>query len=244
MLYFVFLHENSTMTELNKEKVVLNWSSGKDAAMTYHILRDNKEYEAVQLLTTVNAEQDRVVMHGVREELLDAQAERMNIPLRKIKLPPSPEHEVYSHAMENAMNELKAAGIYTAAFGDIFLDDLKEYREQQLKQVGVKGIFPLWKKNTTELVKQVEDAGIEAMIVCANAKLMSKGFLGRKLDRDLLNDLPKDVDPCGENGEFHTFVYNAPYFSSPISIKKGTIVERHYKNEAGDSGFYFLDVML
>lgn len=243
MFYFVFLHENSTMTELNKKKAVLNWSSGKDAAMAYHLLQQSNEYKVVQLLTTVNAEQDRVVMHGVREELLDAQADRIGVPLKKIKLPPSPDHEGYSNAMQEAMNELKESEIYTSVFGDIFLEDLKEYREQQLNGVGMQGLFPLWKRDTTELVRQVEDAGIEAMIVCANAKLLGKEFLGRKLDRSLLNDLPAGVDPCGENGEFHTFVYNAPFFKSPIVVKKGTIVERTYKNEA-DSCFYFLDLEL
>lgn len=244
MFYFVLLHENSTMTELNKEKVVLNWSSGKDAAMAYRFLQDSKHYNVVQLLTTVNAEQDRVVMHGVREELLDAQAERMGIPLKKIKLPPSPDHDVYSSVMKENLNELKSSGIHTAAFGDIFLEDLKEYREKQLEQVGMKGIFPLWEMNTTRLVKLVEDVGIEAIIVCTNAELLGKEFLGRKLNRDLLDDLPDNVDPCGENGEFHTFVYNAPFFSNSIPVKMGEVVERTYKNEAGDSGFYFLDLML
>lgn len=232
------------MTELNKKKAVLNWSSGKDAAMAYHLLQQSNEYKVVQLLTTVNAEQDRVVMHGVREALLDAQADRIGVPLKKIKLPPSPDHEVYSNAMQEAMNELKESEIYTSVFGDIFLEDLKKYREQQLNGVGMQGLFPLWKRDTTELVQQVEDAGIEAMIVCTNARLLGEEFLGRKLDRSLLNDLPTGVDPCGENGEFHTFVYNAPFFKSPIAIKKGTIVERTYKNEAGDSGFYFLDLEL
>ncbi len=225
-------------------KVVLNWSSGKDAALAYHMLKEG-DYKVVQLLTTLSEEHDRVFMHGVREKLLDMQAERMSLPLLKVKLPASPVDDLYRQAMLSNLTRLKEQGIAAAAYGDIFLEDLKVYREQQLAQVEMEGIFPLWKRDTRELVKLVEDAGIEAIIVCVNEKYLGKEFLGMKIGRDFLDKLPKNVDPCGEKGEFHTFVHNAPYFSSPIPIVTGDIVHKTYKAPEGsmwDTGFYFLDV--
>lgn len=226
---------------------VLNWSSGKDAALAYKLLCDEGRYNVAHLLTTVNEEHDRVVMHGVREELLDAQANRMGLPLIKVKLPATPTDDAYKQAMQNTLTGLKAQGIQTAAFGDIFLDDLKQYREAQLASVGFDAIFPLWKKDTLDLVALVEDSGIEAIVVCVNEKFLGKEFLGRKIGRDLLRDLPANVDPCGENGEFHTFVYDAPYFTSPIDIQRGEIVYKTYTPAANDpdkwnTGFYFLDI--
>lgn len=227
--------------------VVLNWSSGKDAALAYKLLQQDR-YNATQLLTAVNDEHDRVVMHGVREDLLDAQAERMGLPLIKVKLPAAPTDDAYRQAMQSTLTELKEAGIHTAAFGDIFLEDLKIYREQQLAQVGFDAVFPLWEKDTRALVAMVEDAGIEAVIVCVNEKFLGKDFLGRKIGRDLLRDLPENVDPCGENGEFHTFVYNAPFFSSAIPVAEGEVVYKGYMPAEDDKdkwnmGFYFLDLL-
>lgn len=224
----------------------MNWSSGKDAALAFYLLQEDGNYDVTHLLTTVNDEQDRVVMHGVREELLDAQAERMGVDMKKVKLPASPKDDVYKRTMKRALHELKEAGVNTAAFGDIFLEDLKTYREQQLKSVGYNVVFPLWKRNTKELVELVEQLGIEAMIVCVNEQYLGKEFLGRRIDTQLLNDLPKNVDPCGEHGEFHTFVYNAPFFSSAIPVQKGEAVHKTYNNKAGnwDAGFWFLDLYL
>lgn len=234
---------------MQKIKTVLNWSSGKDAALAYHTLKHSDTHEVVQLLTTVNDEHDRVVMHGVREELLDAQASTMGIPLQKIKLPAAPDDETYKAAMRNALMGLKEKGITTAAYGDIFLEDLKQYREEQLNGVGFDTVFPLWKKNTRALIDVIEQTGIEAMIVCLNEKFLSKEFLGRKIDRSFLNDLPEGVDPCGENGEFHTFVYNAPYFNAPIPVVKGEEVYKAYTPARNDTdkwntGFWFLDLTL
>ncbi len=228
-------------------KVVLNWSSGKDAALAYHLLSLHPEFKVTHLLTTLSEEYSRVFMHGIREELLDRQAELMGLPLLKVKLPASPDDSLYKQSMKKALEGLKQEGITTSAFGDIFLEDLRTYREQQLAQAGFSGIFPLWKKDTRELVRMVEDAGIEAIIVCVSEKYMGKEFLGRKIGRDLLNDLPANVDPCGENGEFHTFVYNAPFFSSKIAINTSEIVHKKYidangNDEQWDTGFYFLDV--
>lgn len=227
-------------------KTVLNWSSGKDAALTYHLLRQDKQYEVSCLLTTVNKEQDRVVMHGVREEMLDAQAERMNLPLKKVYLAAAPDDTLYKAAMSGVLEELKEEGITTSAFGDIHLADLKKYREEQLSLAGFKGLFPLWEIDTKEIVQMIEQAGIETVIVCVNEKFLGKEFLGRKINTALLADLPSGVDPCGEYGEFHTFVYNAPWFSSPIPVIQGEVVHKVYTHEntgtAWDKGFYFMDV--
>ena len=227
------------------KNTVLNWSSGKDAALAYHRILTNNQYRVTHLLTTLSQEHDRIFMHGIREKLLDLQAERMNLPLVKVKLPASPDDSIYKDAMSNALTQLKSEGMTTAAYGDIFLEDLKTYREQQLAQINVHAHFPLWKQDTRALVQNVTDAGIEAIIVCVNDKYLGKEFLGRKINADLLNDLPENVDPCGENGEYHSFVYHAPYFSSPISITTGEVVHKRYVNPDGntqwDTGFYFLD---
>lgn len=234
---------------MGKIKTVLNWSSGKDAALAYHILNESERYEVVELLTTVSDEHDRVVMHGVREELLDAQAKAMNISHTKIKLPAAPDDATYKEAMHAALEKLKNKGIHTAAFGDIFLEDLKNYRVEQLATVGFDAVFPLWKKDTRELIDLIEQIGIEVILVCVNEKFLGKEFLGRKIGRELLNDMPANVDPCGEHGEFHTFVYNAPYFNSSIPVQKGEIVYKDYATAKNDTdkwntGFYFLDLAL
>jgi len=232
----------------NAAKVVMNWSSGKDAALAYHILCQQSGYEVTHLLTTLSEEHNRVFMHGVQEKLLDMQAERMGLPLLKVKLPASPDDGIYKKAMLQTMTLLKEQGVSVAAYGDIFLEDLKTYREQQLAQAGMTGLFPLWKQNTRELIGKMTAAGIEAIIVCVNEKYLGKEFLGRKINREFLELLPDNVDPCGENGEFHTFVYNAPFFSAPIPVVTGAVVHKTYKSPDGDNkwdtGFYFQDVYI
>lgn len=226
-------------------KVVMNWSSGKDAALAYHLLLQEPRYRVTHLLTTLSSEHERVFMHGVREKLLDMQAARMSLPLLKVKLPASPNDDLYKQAMLQTMTGLKEQGITVAAYGDIFLEDLKVYREQQLAQAGISGLFPLWEKDTKELVHMVEQSGIEAIIVCVNEKYLGKEFLGKKINAEFLNTLPPNVDPCGENGEFHTFVHNAPFFSVHIPIVTGEIVHKTYtssEDSKWDTGFYFLDV--
>jgi uncharacterized protein (TIGR00290 family) len=227
-------------------KVVMNWSSGKDAALAYNFLVNQAAYKVTHLLTTLSQEHERVFMHGVREQLLDMQAERMGLPLIKVKLPASPDDEIYKQAMWQTMTDLRKKGVAASAFGDIFLEDLKVYREQQLAAVGMAAVFPLWKKDTRELVRMVEDAGIEAIVVCVSEKYLGKEFLGMKIGREFLDRLPAGVDPCGENGEFHTFVYNAPFFSEPISIVTGVVVYKTYSPGADDgkwdTGFWFMDV--
>ncbi len=226
---------------------MLNWSSGKDAALAYHLLSQQKDLLVEYLLTTLSEEHERVFMHGIREQLLDIQAERMNLPLIKVILPASPDDRIYNEAMQETFGKLNEKGISVSAYGDIFLEDLRQYRENQLEQAGVKAIFPLWKKDTRELVSMVENSGIEAIIVCVNEQYLGKEFLGKKINSDFLNTLPANVDPCGENGEFHTFVYNAPFFKEPINIVTGEIVHKTYDTGDGkkwDTGFYFMDVTI
>lgn len=230
-------------------KLVLNWSSGKDAALAYSILNEDARYKVTHLLTTVSREYNRIVMHGIREELLDAQADAMRLPLKKILLPAAPDDTVYRQAMERALTELQNDEVSTAAFGDIFLEDLKRYREEQLKKIGFDAVFPLWKRDTKEIIPMLEERGIEAMIVCVNEKFLGKEYLGRKINSDFLDGLPAGVDPCGEHGEFHSFVYNTPYFAHPIPVIKGEITYKNYTpavndRDKWDTGFYFLDLML
>lgn len=220
--------------------VVLNWSSGKDAAMAFLELSRNPDFDVRHLLTTINAEADRVFMHGVREAVLDRQAALMGMPLLKLKLPPAPTDDVYKAAMENALRKFSAQGILHAAYGDIFLDDLKAYREAQLETVGVKGVFPLWKRDTAQLVHDVDAAGIVAVIVCIDGTKLDESFLGRTVNAALLADLPSNVDPCGENGEFHTCVVEAPFFKEKLRYKTGEVVRRSY----GEGVFSFLDLEL
>ncbi|XZF14435.1 ATP-binding protein [Chitinophagaceae bacterium MMS25-I14] len=222
---------------------VLNWSSGKDAALSLYYLSQQPAYTVSHLLTTINAEQDRIFMHGIREELLDMQADRAGLQLMKVKLPPSPDDNLYKNAMKESLQLLKEKGVIAAAYGDIFLEDLKAYREQQLAQLDMQTVFPLWKRNTAELVTEVVAAGIEAMIVCVDGSKLGPEFLGRKIDESLMVDLPANVDPCGENGEYHSFVYNAPYFSAPVKVIKGETVHKHYSTAENSWGFYFMDVL-
>ncbi len=225
----------------------MNWSSGKDAALAFHLLAQQPQFKVSHLLTTLSLDHERVFMHGVREELLDMQAQRMNLPILKVKLPASLDDAIYKQAMLETMTSLQEQGVSVAAYGDIFLEDLKIYREQQLAQAGMTAIFPLWKKDTRELVHMVEANGIDAIIVCVSDRFLGKEFLGRKINAALLNDLPANVDPCGENGEFHSFVYNAPFFSTPIPLTLGEVVHRTYTSSSGDSkwdtGFYFMDII-
>jgi len=222
-------------------KTVLNWSSGKDAALAYDMLL-RSDYKVIHLLTTVNKKEQRIVMHGVRQHLLDAQSERMNLPLTKIALEPSPSNSHYEEQMQRALENMKQQGITTAAFGDIFLEDLKLYRERQLETIGFHAVFPLWQQDTRKLVELAEDTGIEAIIVCVNKQALGSEFLGKKVDRKLLSVLPSGVDPCGENGEYHSFVFNAPFFKAPIDYTTGATVLKSYSGSEPQAEYFFLDI--
>ncbi len=210
------------------KKAYFNWSTGKDSSLAlYHVLRQ-KEFAVTQLVTTVNKDFERVSMHGLREALLDAQVERLEIPLQKIYFPAQVSMSSYDNTMKAATKQLVEAGFTHGIFGDIFLEDLRKYREEKLQEVGITGVFPLWKKDTKSLVKEFISLGFKAITVCVNAKLLDESFVGRVLDENFINDLPDTIDPCGENGEFHTFVFDGPIFSSPINFTIGEKVLKTY----------------
>ena len=229
-------------------KALMNWSGGKDSALSlYHVLRQ-QEYEVQYLLTTVNDSFRRISMHGVREEFLDQQAQNIGIELVKLRLPETVSMEEYQTRMTETMQPLIEQGVTHSIFGDLFLEDLRQHREERLAQIAMKGVFPLWKRPSLELLAEFWDLGFKTLVVSVNGNQLDASFCGRILDRDFVKELPKNVDPCGENGEFHTFVFEAPYFSKPIDFQLGETVEKiyNYKNSAGrdlTSTYYFTDLI-
>lgn len=189
------------------QKVLLSWSSGKDSAWSLHVLRQRAEIEVVGLLTTINTHFQRVAMHGTRHELLKLQAAAAELPLWETLLPWPCSNEIYEQAMAQACNTAVSSGISAIAFGDLFLEDVRRYREDRLRGTGLKPLFPLWGRNTRELIHEMIDGGLRARIVCVDPSKMPPDLAGRDLDRELVQQLPDSVDPCGENGEFHTFTY-------------------------------------
>ena len=212
----------------------MSWSSGKDSTLALHVARRELEVDVSTLLVTINAEADRVAMHAVRRSLLEAQAERLGIPLHVVEIPSPCPNDVYEARMATAMAEAKATGAERVIFGDLFLADIRAYREQALAGSGIEPLFPLWQRPTDALARDMLAAGIRAVLTCVDPSQLAPEFAGRQFDEALLADLPESVDPCGENGEFHTFVYDGPDFSSPIDIEVGEVVER--------GGFVFCDV--
>ncbi len=228
------------------DKTYFNWSTGKDSALALYHLQKDGNYSVERLLTSVNAAFDRVSMHGLRRELLERQISALHLPCTTIELPESPSMETYEAIMIDAVTALKKDGYTTAAFGDIFLEDLKEYRIAQLKKFNLHAIFPLWKRNTDELMQEFLSLGFKSIVVCVNAQLLDASFVGRVIDQNFLDDLPKNVDPCGENGEFHTFCFEGPIFNAPIPFEVGEKIYREYPapNEASKPmGFWFCDLI-
>jgi uncharacterized protein (TIGR00290 family) len=218
----------------NRTAVIMSWSGGKDCAVALHELRNDPQYEVVALMTTVSEEFRRVSHHGVREELLEAQAEAIGLPLVKIYLPSGSKapctNEVYEAIMGKAMEEFKSRGICAVGFGDLFLEDLRAWRENNLARAGMTGVFPIWKRNTRQLARQIIAMGFRAILSCVEGKV-GPGFAGRAYDLRLLEELPDGVDPCGEYGEFHSFVHAGPEFRTPVAVRVGeTVVRdgRHY----------------
>lgn len=226
-------------------KSIFNWSGGKDSALAlYHILGE-REYDIKSLVTTINTEKERISMHGVRKVLLEQQAKSIGLPLHQVLLPEAPNMEEYNEQMKSMLEEFKGQGISHSIFGDIFLEDLKNYRDEKLSQVGMTGYYPLWEIDTYKLFNEFITLGFRAVIVCTNAKYLDESFLGRELDHDFLNTLPANVDPCGENGEYHTFVFDGPIFDKPIEFTKGEKVFKSYesnKDTSHDTGFWYLDL--
>lgn len=211
-----------------KKKVIFNWSGGKDSAFALYKILASDEYEVLCLLTSVSAQYQRVSMHGVRIELLEAQAKSIGIPLVTVEIPDMPTMAAYEKAISNVLSDLKNKGADISVFGDIFLEDLRKYRENKLAELNILGHFPLWGMPTQELIHEFIDSGFKTITVCINDKYLNKSFVGRVIDRDFINDLPPQVDPCGENGEFHTFVFDGPIFKTPVLFDKGEIVFRKY----------------
>ena len=226
-----------------KAKVVMNWSSGKDSALALAMMLQHPNFEVAALLTTLSADYNRIFMHGVREALLDAQAAAIGIPIMKAALPAWPDNSKYEAKMAEVMAALKAVGVTHSVFGDLFLEELKTYREAQLEKAGLSGLFPLWKIPTHEIIDLLDAQGIEAVTVCVDANVLDASFLGKRVDRAFVASLPPNVDPCGENGEFHTFVYNAPYFSAPVAFEFGETVHRKYEGAHAGAGFHFIDLL-
>lgn len=216
-------------------KAWLAWSSGKDSAWALHRVRREGQFEIAALFTTVNRAFGRVAMHGVREALIDAQAEHAGLPLIKIPIPHPCPNEAYEQAMAEAMERARAEGVTHVIFGDLFLEDIRQYREQNLARCGLRPVFPLWGIETGGLAREMIDGGLEARIVCLDPKKVPRDFAGRAFDARLMGDLSEGVDPCGENGEFHTFACAGPMFRGPISVKAGEVVERE--------GFVFADLL-
>jgi len=217
-------------------KTLVSWSSGKDSAWLVHVLRADPHLELAALLTTVNESAKRVAMHAVREDLLEAQAEALGLPLWTVPIPSPCPNEIYEQAMGRAVARAVAEGFTHVAFGDLFLEDVRRYREERLANTGLTPIFPLFNADTTALAREMIAAGLGARLTCVNPKILDRSFAGREFDIDLLEELPASVDPCGERGEFHTFAYRGPMFRRPIPIESGIIVER--------DGFVFADLNL
>jgi len=213
----------------------MSWSSGKDSAFALHEARRLGLAEIVGLLTTVNEKYDRVAMHGVRQELLDRQTAALGLPARKILIPSPCPNDIYEARMRDACAAIQAQGIDHIVFGDLFLEDIRRYREKQLSAFGMHAIFPLWGRPTAGLANEMIESGLVAHLVCVDPRRLDASFAGRRFDKGLLRDLPGDVDPCGENGEFHTVVSAGPMFTRPIPIRIGEIVERE--------GFVFADAI-
>ncbi|MEM9362418.1 MAG: diphthine--ammonia ligase [Bacteroidota bacterium] len=230
-----------------KPKTYFNWSSGKDSALALHYLLREGNTTIERLLTTVNGHYNRVSMHGLQRSVLEAQAEAIGIPLDILEVPENPSMVEYNALMENKVLELKAEGYTHTVFGDIFLEDLKQYRENMLRPLGIEPIFPIWKKDTEALLQEFLELGFRAVVICINNSKLNKSFLGKELSMEFLNSLPKDVDPCGENGEFHSFCFDGPIFKYPVAFELGEQTFRAYKDPSDKDEkiqFGFCDILL
>lgn len=224
------------MTDASQpQRVLLSWSSGKDSAWTLHVLRQDPAVEVVGLLTTVNTRFERVAMHAVRSQILECQARAVELDLHAVPLPWPCPNELYEQAMREAIDQAKARGVTHVAFGDLFLEDVRAYRIEKMAGTGLELLFPLWGRPTETLAREMVDGGLETILTCVDPKQMPASFAGRRFDHALLDELPAGVDPCGENGEFHTCVLNGPEFRRPVKARVGEVVER--------DGFVFADVV-
>ena len=217
-------------------KTLVSWSSGKDSAWMVHVLRQRADVHMAGLLTTINESAQRVAMHAVRVDVLQAQADALGLPLWQIPIPSPCPNEVYERAMGDAVARAVAEGFTHVAFGDLFLEDVRRYREERLAGTGLAPLFPLFGADTAGLAREMIAAGLRARITCLNPKVIDRGFAGREFDQTLLSELPPDIDPCGERGEFHTCAYAGPMFNHPVQIETGITVER--------DGYVFTDLTI
>lgn len=234
-----------------KEKAIFCWSGGKDSTLAlYKVLQENT-IEVIGLLTTINKEHKRVSMHGIREELVEEQARQTGIPLIKMYISTDTSNTSYEKAMEEMLLNAKASGVSKVIFGDIFLEDLKKYREDNLKKVGLEAVFPLWKQDTSKLVHEFVELGFKTIICSCDSDLLGEKTVGRIIDKTFINDLPTSVDPCGENGEFHSFAFEGPLFKSPIKFSTGEKILKHYDIKTTDEngstsnykkGYWFIEL--
>jgi uncharacterized protein (TIGR00290 family) len=219
-----------------KEKAVVAWSGGKDSALALHEILESGRYEVQELLTTVTRDYDRISIHGVRSVLLEQQAKALGFPLEKTFISKGASDEEYETELLKALKRQRDAGVSSMVFGDIFLEDIRKYRERMLMKVSVNGVFPLWKKDTRTLARRFIQLGFKAVIASVDSEVLAKDFVGREYDERFLSDLPENVDPCGENGEFHSFVYDGPIFHERVSFTKGVKVLREKR-------FYYCDLI-
>ena len=229
------MNRSTTGRPTGRPTAVVSWSSGKDAAWALHEVRRRDEVEVVGLLTTVTAAFDRVSMHGVRRSVLELQAAAAGLPLLPVEIPYPCPNPVYERAMARAVDRLRAEGVDRIVFGDLYLEDVRRYREERLRDTGIDPMFPLWGRPTAELAATMVAGGLRATLVAVDPRHLGREFAGRSFDRALLRDLPAGVDPCGENGEFHTCVTAGPMFDGPIPVTRGEVVER--------DGFVFADLV-
>ena len=220
---------------MKPEKLLMCWSGGKDSSLALRAVLEDPSFQVEALLTTVTEDYERISMHGVRRELLIEQAETMGLPLEEVRIPAGASNAIYESAMKECLLRHKARGVSRVVFGDLFLPDIRQHRETRLAEIGMNGLFPLWHKDPRKLAEDFIAAGFCAYIVCVDPKQMDPSFCGRPFDRALLAEFPASVDPCGENGEFHTFVYDGPIFQKALAVKKGEIVNRE--------GFWFCDLI-
>jgi len=217
------------------EKVVFGWSGGKDSTSALYEVRKSRDYEVISLLTAIREDYDRVSLHGVRRSMIERQAECLGLPLYEVFVSQGEFTQDYESKMMAASLEFRNKGITSVVFGDIFFADIRKYREENLAKIGMKGIFPLWEKNSAELVRAFIDSGFRAITTCVDSKVLDKTFVGRIIDKDFLAELPANADPCGENGEFHSFVFDGPIFKTRVRYTTGEIVLR--------DSFYFCDLL-
>lgn len=217
------------------KRILVSWSSGKDSAWALHLLRQQPDVQVAALITTFNSEADRVAMHAVRRALVETQADRTGLPLWAVELPWPCSNVEYEDRMRAICERAIAGGVTAVAFGDLFLQDVRDYRVRQLRGTGLDPLFPVWKIPTEQLSREMIAAGVKAKLTCIDPAKLAKSFAGRDYDLRLLQELPDAIDPCGENGEFHTFVYDAPVFSRPVEVRSGEVIEH--------DGFIFADLL-